>query len=168
MRAPAWQNLNTLDRYLQTAFPRLPPKRTCRRHAKIDANDPKADLRHSQNQKAPASSGAFDLSGDWKSVFGDDRLCPVKLEVQCSGSRLHVRGTEVAESATDCDSATVDQIVDVAGVELVTSVEPEAVKKSLAQVMHKHDAGNLPNVRRDLTSIDYETVFLPLFERIEK
>jgi len=64
-------------------------------------------------------------------------------------------------------SETYELLVNFPAVELITSLDPEAIKSSLARMTDTLRRGGYQRCERDLTGIDYRSVFTPLFERIE-
>ncbi|NVN97975.1 MAG: hypothetical protein HXX17_01535 [Geobacteraceae bacterium] len=53
------------------------------------------------------------------------------------------------------------------GVELVTSPDPDAIRRGVEKIVQDLSAPTETGFTRDLSSLDYEKVFAPLWERIE-
>ena len=64
-------------------------------------------------------------------------------------------------------SETYKLLINFAAVELVTVLDPEAIQSSLARMTDTLRRGGYRGCTRDLAGIDYESVFTPLFARIE-
>ena len=64
-------------------------------------------------------------------------------------------------------SETYRLLINHPAVELVTSLDPEAIISSLARMADTLHRGGYQRCERDLAGIDYRSAFTPLFERIE-